>query len=88
LPMVACSPVGTAVAPELPTVGRVGLASKLEVGGVGRTGSGVEGLLLPGWFGFHIFVCILSSLLRCPDAGCMDAPPRGSTHSFHDTTLE
>jgi hypothetical protein len=47
LPIVACSPVGTAAAVELPIVAdRVGLASKLA--GAGRTGSGVEGLLLPG----------------------------------------
>jgi hypothetical protein len=49
LPMVACSPVGTAAAAvPAPTVaGRVGLASKFVTGAEGRTGSGVEGVLLP-----------------------------------------
>jgi hypothetical protein len=50
LPMVACSPVGTADAavPEPTVAGLVGVASKVEAGVEGRTGSGVEGVLLPG----------------------------------------
>src|SRR5258707_8730403 len=77
LPMVACSPVGTAAAAvPAPTVaGRVGLASKFVAGVEGRTGSGVEGLL-PVWFGFHISIPCPSVLLQMgPAAVFTHAPP-------------
>src|SRR5579875_1088353 len=60
LPMVACSPV--ALAPGAPAVVVRG-ASKPDppvTGGVGRLGSGVGGVALPGWFGFHILSNFLS----------------------------
>jgi hypothetical protein len=47
LPLVACSPVGKADVVAGPEVVGRGV-SKLATGGVGREGSGVEGVLLPG----------------------------------------
>ena len=68
LPIVACSPTG--IAPEAAGVeGRPASNVAPPVGAAGRTGSGVEGVALPVWFGFHMMYCFLSSFRRGSFAG-------------------
>ena len=64
LPMVAWSPEGTGAGAEaLGTDGRAVAVSKVDGTLEGRVGSGAWGVVLPGWFGFHM-MSLIPSLLQ------------------------
>jgi len=53
LPMVACSPAGATATAATEAEGRAD-SKLLGDGAEGRVGSGVEGVVGPAWFGFHM----------------------------------